>query len=208
MPRLSLSVRRSALSLSNAGYSVADIEHILKKQKVATTKRSLYRLIKKFKEQGVYTDLQRRPRDRKITPEMLRMINDVLKENDEATARYLRAMLVEKYPYLEVAISTIKHQRQAFGWVCTRPHYCQLTRNLNKNKRLVWCKEQHGVNEDFNIVIFSDECMIQLEHHGRLCFRKRKEPRKLKPRPNILQNCTFGEPYLHVEQPVSSCLQA
>jgi len=182
MPRLALSVRRSVLSLSNAGYSVADIEQILKKQKVATTKRSLYRLIKKFKEHGVYTDLQRRARDRKITPEMLKMINDELKQNDEATARDLRAMLIEKYPDLEVTLSTIKCQRQALGWVCTRPHYCQLIRNLNKTKRLVWCKEQRRVNEDFNNVIFSDECTIQLEHHGRLCFRKRKEPRKLKPR--------------------------
>ena len=32
-------------------------------------------------------------------------------------------------------------------------------------------------------MIFSDECTIQLEHHGCLCFRKKKQPRKLKPRP-------------------------
>ena len=50
-------------------------------------------------------------------------------------------------------------------------------------KRLVWCKEQQRVKEDFSDVIFSDECSIQLEHHGRLCFRKSKELRKLKPRP-------------------------
>ena len=37
--------------------------------------------------------------------------------------------------------------------------------------------------EDFSNVIFSDECTIQLEHHGRLCFRKRLQPRKLKPHP-------------------------
>ena len=53
---------------------------------------------------------------------MLKMINDELKENDEATACHLRAMLMEKYPDLKVAISTIKRQRQALGWVCTQPH--------------------------------------------------------------------------------------
>lgn len=28
-----------------------------------------------------------------------------------------------------------------------------------------------------------DECTVQLDHHGRLCFRKEKEPRALKQRP-------------------------
>ena len=30
---------------------------------------------------------------------------------------------------------------------------------------------------------FSDECTVQLEQHGRLCFRKQKQPQKLKLRP-------------------------
>ena len=113
----------------NAGYSVAAIQQRLKKEDVIITKRSLYRLIKKFKEKGVYSDLQRRAHNKKLTPEMLTMINDELEENDEATARHLRAMLIEKYPELEVTISTVKCQRQALGWVNTRPHYCQLIRN-------------------------------------------------------------------------------
>ena len=97
--------------------------------------------MKKFKENGVYTDLQQRACN-KITLEMLTMINDELEQNDEATTRYLRVMLTEKYPELEVSIFTVKCQRQALGWVNTRPHYCQLIRNLNKTKRLMWCREQ------------------------------------------------------------------
>ena len=183
MTRLALSARRSAVSMFNAGYTVAAIQQQLKDEDVTVTKRSLYRLLKKFKEKGVYTDLPRRARDKKLTQEMLTMINNELEENDEATARHLKAMLIEKYPELEVTISTVKCQRQALGWVNTRPHYCQLIRNLNKTKRLVWCREQLRVNEKFSNVVFSDECTIQLKHHGRLCFRKRKQPRKLKPRP-------------------------
>ena len=37
--------------------------------------------------------------------------------------------------------------------------------------------------DDFADIIFSDECTVQLKQHGRLCFRKRKQPRKLKQRP-------------------------
>ena len=172
MPGLTLSARRSAISMLYTGYSVAAIQQRLKEEDVVITKRSLYRLVKKFKEKGVYKDLPRRAQDKKLTTEMLSMINNELKENDEATARYLRAMLIEKYPELEVTISTVKRQRQALGWVNTRPHYCQLIRTLNKTKRLVWCREQLRVNENFSNIIFSDECTIQLEHHGRLCFKK------------------------------------
>ena len=54
---------------------------------------------------------------------------------------------------------------------------------LNKRKRLLWCKEQLKYNEEFIDVIFTDECSVQLEQHSRICFRKQSQPRKLKPRP-------------------------
>lgn len=53
---------------------------------------------------------------------------------------------------------------------------------LNKKKRLLWCKEQIRVKEKFTDVVFTDECTVQLENHSRLCFRKRLQPRQLKQR--------------------------
>ena len=50
-------------------------------------------------------------------------------------------------------------------------------------KRLSWCKQQISAKETFDNVIFTDECSVQLDNHGRLCFRKKNEPRKLKPKP-------------------------
>ena len=35
-------------------------------------------------------------------------------------------------------------------------------------------------NEQFDNVIFSDECTVQLDHHARLCFCKEREKRALK----------------------------
>ena len=180
MPRLSLDARRKVILLHNSGLSVKKIESRLSEENVNTTRRSLYRLIQKFQQTKKYTDLHRRKREKKITQEMAIVMNSELEQNDEATARQLRSTLMEKYPALEVSLSTIKRHRKKLGWVCTRPHYCQLIRELNKLKRLVWCKEQLRVKEDFSNVLFS---AIQLEHHGRLCFRKKRQPRKLKPRP-------------------------
>ena len=179
MVRLSLSARRTAISMCTAGYKVGEIQKRLEEEDVFTTTRSLYRLIKKFKDTGRYTDLPRRARDKKLSPDMLAIMDNTLKENDEPTASELRGILVHGHPDLEVSISMIKYHRRALGWVSTRPHYCQLIRGLNKTRRLVWCREQLRVGERFGNVIFSDECTIQLEHHGRLCFQKK---RKLKSR--------------------------
>ena len=60
---------------------------------------------------------------------------------------------------------------------------CQLIREVNKQKRKEWCQRQLDNKETFDDVIFTDECSVQLEQHGKLCFRKEKEPRVLKQRP-------------------------
>ena len=53
---------------------------------------------------------------------------------------------------------------------------------LNKRKRLFWCREQLRLGETFDDVIFTDESSIQLDHHSRVCFRKKLQPRALKQR--------------------------
>ena len=45
--------------------------------------------------------------------------------------------------------------RKEIGWVCTRPHYCQLIREANKLKRKEWCQKQLSNNEQFENVIFT-----------------------------------------------------
>ena len=114
--------------------------------------------------------------------EMAQLIDDMLKDNDELTARKVRSNLEERFSHLRVSIATVKRVRRENGWVCTRPHYCQLIREVNKEKRLVWCQEQMKDGEQFENVVFTDECTVQLDHHGRLCFRKQKQPRALKQR--------------------------
>ena len=69
------------------------------------------------------------------------------------------------------------------GWICTRPHYCQLIREANKFKRKEWCQKQIDNKEDFENVRFTDECTVQLDHHGQLSFRKEKELLALKQWP-------------------------
>jgi len=46
----------------------------------------------------------------------------------------------------------------------------------------MWSKHQLKEKEQFGNVVFCDECTVQLDHHSRLCFRKKFEKRKLKQR--------------------------
>ena len=182
MPRLSLDARRRVVTLFKKGTSVRDIQKRLEEENFVVTRQTLYRLIHKVKRDGVIVDLPRRKRPRKITSEMLEIIDSALKNNDELTSQQLRSQLKEQFPLLDVSLSTIKRARKAKGWVCTRPHYCQIVRDLNKRKRYLWCRYLKDTNERYENVVFTDECTVQLERHSRVCFRKKHQCRLLKPR--------------------------
>ena len=119
-----------------------------------------------------------------MTQEQYQFIDDQMSLNDELSARQLRDMLLKKWPCIKkISISTVKRARRHLGWTISRPKYCQLIRETNRERRLQWCQEQLQNSEQFDDVIFSDECSVQIDYHGRLCFRKVGQARKLKPRP-------------------------
>ena len=57
-------------------------------------------------------------------------IEEELKRNDEFTSTAINMLLIRNWPDLNVSTSTIQGIRQEIGWVCTRPHYCQLIREV------------------------------------------------------------------------------
>jgi len=131
MPRLSLESRRRVLVLYSQGYSIQRIVDRLLEEGVSVTRQSLYKLIIKYRQYKTYVDLPRRAATRKLTAEMLKTVDQQLHENDELTASQLKTILRNKFPNMEeVSFSTIKRARKELGWTSTRPHYCQLIRNV------------------------------------------------------------------------------
>ena len=86
--------------------------------------------------------------------------------------------ILEKCPMLKVSINTIKRARKHLA---TRPKYCQIVRETNRLKRLAWCEERIEEGDCFDDVIFTDECSIQMDHHGQLYLG-----------PNIQSKFIFG----------------
>ena len=183
MPRLDLNARKRVVVLNRAGYSSSEICHRLKEEDIIVTVRSINWLLQKFQKHGCIRDLPRRKRQRKITDEMRKAINEMMEADDELTSTKLRSQLVEKHPTLKVSLNTLKRACKENGWVNTRPHYCQLIHEVNRIKRKEWCEQQLANKEDFRNVVFCDECSVQLDHHERLCFRRKLQPRRLKGRP-------------------------
>ena len=93
------------------------------------SKRAIYKLMK-YQVSGCVNDLPRRKRSYILTEEMKRFMEEQYKKNDELTSTAIKALLLRKWPDVQVSISTIKRIRRKMGWVCTRPHYCQLLREV------------------------------------------------------------------------------
>ena len=57
-----------------------------------------------------------------------------------------------------------------------------MVREANRVARLQFAQECLDRGETFEDVIFTDESTIWLERHGKICFRKRGAPAKMKPK--------------------------
>lgn len=120
----------------------------------------------------------------KVTSEIKAIVNKQMKKDDETTAIQLYALIVSRGYH--ISLRTILRCRTSLSWPFRGSSYCQLIRAQNKEKRLAWA-QRYGTykEEDFEDVIFTDECMVQLGTHWRFCCRKRGEPPKPKPRYNV-----------------------
>jgi len=79
--------------------------------------------------------------------------------------------------------SLIRKVRKKQGWTLCGPRYCQLIRDVNCGKRLEFCLKVQADKDQFDDVIFTDESTIEMDRHGRICFRKRNRLAIFKPRP-------------------------
>ena len=109
---------------------MSEIVKRLKEEGIVVSRQALYKLLHKFRTKSCLGDLPKRTRKRKLTQEMIDAMDEALQENDELTARQLRALLLERWPDTHVSLSRVKRVRQQIGWVSTRPHYCQLLREV------------------------------------------------------------------------------
>ena len=65
----------------------------------------------------------------------------------------------------------------------TSTKYCQLIREANQVKRLEFSEQCLQANEQFDNVIFTDECSVMMENHSKITFHRKWEQPRVKGRP-------------------------
>ena len=164
------------------GMKSTTIVKILKEEKIKVTTSGVCRLLQKYRETGSIARLPGSGRPTKITPEVLQIVETQMQLDDETTAVQLQKILADSgHP---LSLKTILSSRHKLGWTFRGSAYCQIIREENKAKRLEWTQEHlnEALNNDFEDVLWTDECSVMLECHRRFCCRKQGMQAKPKPR--------------------------
>lgn len=108
------------------------------------------------------------------------IIRHLLEEEPHQSNRNLRAKLTEYG--LDIRRSSARNAITVAGFTSAKPRYCQHIRPANRQKRLEFCRNLLSVNENFNDVIFSDECSVQLHQNKLVTYRAKDAASKLLPK--------------------------
>ena len=93
-----------------------------------------------------------------------------MRRDDETTASQLHVLLTGLGYTLN--LRTILLCRTSLGWTFRGSGYCQLIRDVNKQKRLDFARGHRSDN--FINVVFTDECSVQLESQMALLSQARR----------------------------------
>ena len=170
--------KRRILHYHLQGYRAPTICHLLHQEKLKASRVGIAKFIAKYEQTGCVARVPGSGRPSKITAEIKAIVGEIMHKDDETTASQLHATLLARG--YKISLRTVLRCRTSLGWTFRGSSYCQLIREANKVKRLHWAEQY--INDNFENVVWTDECTVQLESHRRFCCRKRGERPKPKPR--------------------------
>ena len=182
-PHLTMYAKQRILYYHGKGIRAYKIAKHLKTEKIRASPKSVWRFLKSYAETGSMLRRSGSGRPTKVTPDILSIVNGKMEEDDETTAHQLHKLLNERG--YQLSITTIVRCRMELGWTFRGSAYCQMIRDVNKQKRKEWALQylnEAQTENCFQSVIWTDESSIQIETHKRYCFRHKDSPPKRKPR--------------------------
>ena len=148
------------------GHRPPTISRLLRQEDLKASRVGIAKVLKKYRETGCVGRRYGSGRPSKITTEIKAIVNEQMRKDNETTATQLHTLLVSCG--YRISLRTTLRCCTSLGWTFRGSSYCQLICAQNKEKRLTWA-QHYGTyrNEDFNEVIFTDECTctVQLETH-------------------------------------------
>ena len=165
------------------GNRAPTINSLLQQEGLQTSRMGVAKFIRKFNETGLLSKKSGSERPSKITAEMKEIVEAKMREDDETTAYQLHSLLVMRG--FTISRHTVLRCCESLGWTFRGSAYCQLIRDTNKQKRLKWAREY--LRDNFDDVVWTDECSVQLKTHKRFCCRKQGELPRPKPRSVVMK---------------------
>ncbi len=173
--------KQRILHFSFQGFKAYTIAKLLREEGMVASRRGIDKFLTRYRDTGTIARKPGSGRPSKITAEIKEIVEAQMRADDETTAVQLHQLLKSKG--YNISLRTILRCRTSLGWTFRGSAYCQLIRDVNKQKRLEWARAfQSEAADGFKNVIWSDECSVQLETHRRFCCRKEGERPKNKPR--------------------------
>ena len=173
--------KQRILCLYFGGYKPPTIAKLLREEGMQVSRRGVDKFIQRYRQTGTIARKPGSGHPSKITSEIKAIVDEQMRTDDETTAIQLHVLLKSKG--YDISLRTILRCRTSLGWTFRGSAYCQLIRDVNKQKSLEWARTYQSEAENgFNNVIWSDECTVQLETHRRFCCHKQGERPKNKPR--------------------------
>ena len=160
------------------GHKAPTIAKLLQEEDLKASRVGIAKFLKHYEDSGAIARKPGSGRPTKVTADIKRIVEEQMQKDDETTAHQLHHLLVSKG--YNISLRTILRCRTALGWTFRGSAYCQMIREVNKTKRLQWALENEGL--EFDDVVWTDECTVQLESHRRVCCRKIGQRPRNKPR--------------------------
>ena len=172
-------VKQRILVYYRSKKSCAQIARCLTEEGYSVTKVGLLKFLRRYKETG---SISRKPgtgRVSKVTAGIRDIIEKQMDKDGETTGKELVKTL--KAEGVEASVSSVLRWRKDLGWTSKGTSYCQMIRDVNKEKRLNWAQKNKEMT--FDDVIYTDETTVQIETHRRTCSYKKGCKPRYKPKP-------------------------
>ena len=115
------------------------IAKFLAKENLPATRQGIQKFLKKYEECGTIGRREGAGRKTKISAEVRRLVDDKMIDDDETTAKELQKMLSEHGHHISERTALKCHTE--LEWTHRGSAYCQMIRDVNKEKRLEWARD-------------------------------------------------------------------
>ena len=171
------------IRLRSNGKGASEIVRILAEDDIKISRWSIIRFLRRYQERQSLENAPKSGRPSQgVTIELMNFIDSEMERNDELTSPELTRRILLHFG-LQFSKEKVGRLRRKLGWMQTGTKYCQLIREPNRVKQLEFSEKCLRENEQFDNVIFTDECSVLLENHSKLSFHHKWEQPKLKGKP-------------------------